>query len=272
MDERARAFYAETYDVTVPDWPDEIPFYRGLAHDAAARSEPVLELACGTGRVSIRLAEVGAQIVGLDLSEAMLAVAREKSASLENARWVCGDIRAFDLGERFGLIVIPGHAFQNLTDADEQLACLEAIGRHLTENGKLVIHVDSPDLDWLGELATRDAPVLEPAEEFVRAASGNRVRASRAWTYERSTQTATCRTVWEEFAANGERVDRWDTGPTRIHCVFPCEMEHLLSETGFRVENVYGAFDRRALDDECTEMIWVARRAEVAEDEDGRMR
>ena len=53
---RARAFYAETYEAAVADWPGEIAFYRELAAEADARGQAGLEVACGTGRVAIRLA------------------------------------------------------------------------------------------------------------------------------------------------------------------------------------------------------------------------
>jgi len=57
--ERAREFYAETYDTVVPDWPGEIDFYRELAAETDSEGQAVLEVACGTGRVAIRLAQDG---------------------------------------------------------------------------------------------------------------------------------------------------------------------------------------------------------------------
>ena len=63
---------AQFYDALVPDWPDELDFYRELAAQATAAGHDVLEIACGTGRVAIRLAEAGAQVTGLDRSVALL--------------------------------------------------------------------------------------------------------------------------------------------------------------------------------------------------------
>ena len=107
-------FYAQTYDVAVPDWPGGIDFYRELAAQADANGQAMLEVACGTGRVAIRLAQEGGKVVGLDLSPAMLDVARDRSAGMRHVCWVQGDMRSFDLGETFGLVLIPGHAFQNI--------------------------------------------------------------------------------------------------------------------------------------------------------------
>ncbi len=102
QDERGAQFYAETYDESVPDWPAEIDFYQEMAANAKRAGGSVLELACGTGRMAIRPAHSGASVVGLDLSQRMLEVARHKSVGLNNIRWVEGNMRSFQLDEVFG--------------------------------------------------------------------------------------------------------------------------------------------------------------------------
>jgi ubiquinone/menaquinone biosynthesis C-methylase UbiE len=83
LDHQIAEFYALTCDVAMPDWPGEIAFYQELAELATANGGSVLEVACGTGRVAIRLAQAGARFVRLDLSPHILAVARQKSAEAE---------------------------------------------------------------------------------------------------------------------------------------------------------------------------------------------
>ncbi len=150
--ERGREFYAQTYDASVSDWPGEIDFYQELAAEANADGQSVLEVACGTGRVAMRLARDGVEVVGLDLSSAMLDVAREKSAGMSNMRWVQGDMRSLELGEAFGLVIIPGQAFHNMLTVADQIACLKSIRRHLVPGGVLVVHLDHQDVSWLGDL------------------------------------------------------------------------------------------------------------------------
>jgi ubiquinone/menaquinone biosynthesis C-methylase UbiE len=77
-----------------------IAFYTALAQETGS---PVLEIACGTGRVSIPTARLGFTVTGLDIVPGMLEQARRKSAGLPT-RWVEGDGRTFDLGEQFRLI------------------------------------------------------------------------------------------------------------------------------------------------------------------------
>jgi len=250
---------AQLYDASVPDWPGEIDFYRELATGIKLKGQAVLEIACGTGRVAIRLAQVGARVVGIDLSAAMLDVAREKSVGIPNVRWVEGDMMSFELGETFGLVIIPGHSFQFMLTPEHQVACLECIKRHLVPGGVLVVHLDHQDIDWLGKLCTEKGGISEMAEELMHPETGRLIRTLRAWSYEPSKQTASAVTVWEEIDTDGEVVDRWERGPIRMHCVFRFEMEHLLARVGFEVEAVYGDFFRRELKDESADMIWVLR-------------
>ena len=259
---QALAFDAETYDAVVPDWPGEIGFYRELAAEAHANGQAVLEVACGTGRVAIQLAREGFHIVGLDLSSAMLDVAREKSAGMSNLRWVQGDMRSFDLGEGFGLAIIPGHSFQNILTAADQFMCLESIRRHLVPGGVLVVHLDHPEIDWLGGLAGDQGGVFGTKGQFTHPRTGRQVRTLQAWSYEPATQTAISHKVWEELGPDGQVIDRLDRGPVRIHVVYHFEMEHLLARAGFAVTAFYGDFFRQEFWDESSEMIWLARRIE----------
>ena len=128
----------------------DIQFYRNLAQRANGE---VLEVGVGTGRVAVELAKAGIRVTGLDISEAMLAIAAEKGAAstvADRLRLECGDMRNFDLGPRkFELIIVPYRAFQLLLTPEDQLAALAAFRRHLRRNGILVLHLFDPDLRFL---------------------------------------------------------------------------------------------------------------------------
>jgi SAM-dependent methyltransferase len=255
--EDAREYYAQTYDEWVPDWPGELDFYAGLAR--VAQPAPTLELAAGTGRIAIRLADAGVDVTALDSSPPMLEIGRRKSAGRDNPSWVEGDMRTFDLRRRFGLVLIPAHSFQNLLTASDQRACLEGVRRHLVPSGHLVLHLDHQDIDWLGDLYTELGGGYEAGPTFRHPANAREVRQSQAWWYERATQTAIVRTRWEELDDAGQVVATRESEPTRIHCAFPFEIEHALAACGFEVERVMGDFSGAPLTDESAEMIWIAR-------------
>jgi ubiquinone/menaquinone biosynthesis C-methylase UbiE len=251
---------AQLYDLMVGDWPGEMDFYRELALAAKANGQAILEVACGTGRVALRLAQTGVRVVGLDLSPQMLAVARAKDTAGLDVTWVQGDMRSFALDETFGLIIVPGHSFQHMKTPADQVAALRCMKHHLAPDGLLVVHLDHQDIDWLGDLTRDQGGVFAPEGEVADLATGRLVRWSRAWWYERATQTASTIAKYEEIGANGAVVERWETDLLRVHCVFRFEMEHLLARVGLAVEAVYGGFTREPLSDASSEMVWVAKR------------
>src|SRR5438309_11633996 len=113
------------YDSFIADYYDESPIVKGRTQDVAfyrdaAREygDPVLELGCGTGRITMALAPKGKRVTGLDLSERMLERAGGKRAALnkeerERGHLVQADMTQFDLGEKFQLIIIPFRPFQH---------------------------------------------------------------------------------------------------------------------------------------------------------------
>jgi ubiquinone/menaquinone biosynthesis C-methylase UbiE len=246
------------------DWPGEIDFYRKLVdEEVKSREGIVLDLACGTGRIGLRLAEAGINVVGLDQSPEMLAMARNKSIDTLCIRWVEGDMRSFALDKTFDLVLIPGHSFQNLTTAGDQAACLEHIWHHLKPGGLLMVHLDhmnAENMKWLGEISAEKAGVFEEAGQFKHPTTGLLIKTSMAWSYEAASQTATVQTIWVEAGEDGNAGSQWETGAIPLHCVFRFEMEHLLRRAGFDVSNVYGDFDRQELRDNSPHMIWLARK------------
>jgi len=137
--ERFAAFYDEVMDDPGP---------RALRVDAAiARFRPraasVLELACGTGSILARLT-TDAALVGLDRSPRMLEVC---AAKVPGARLVEGDMRHFDLGQRFDVVVCVFDSVNHLLDPSEWVSLFDGVHRHLTEGGLFVF-----DVNTVGEL------------------------------------------------------------------------------------------------------------------------
>jgi SAM-dependent methyltransferase len=111
------AFYAAGAPV-----PGDVAFYERLAHEAGG---PVLELACGTGRIALALVEKGLDVTGVDVSDGMLAVARRKAAGCsasvrERLALINQDMSALNLGRRFGFVFVPARSFQHLLTIDLQ--------------------------------------------------------------------------------------------------------------------------------------------------------
>jgi len=125
------------YPTQSPISDDEVAWYAKFARQTGG---PVLDVPCGTGRLACRLAEAGYDVTGIDLSDAMLDIARKNVAALpgevqSRVRLVKTDMSAFKLEEEFGLIIIADNSFRELTDRDAQLACLRRVREHLRPGG-----------------------------------------------------------------------------------------------------------------------------------------
>lgn len=250
----------QAYDARVQAPPGDIGFYLALAREAHQPGRPVLELACGTGRVAIPIAREGISVVGLDLSPDMLARAREKSAGLSNVRWVEGDMARFELTERFGLAFIPFRSFQHLLTTEEQISCLRCIHRHLVPDGRLVVNVFNPDIIAIAEwLTKRKGGLHKGRDSYVSPHSGRETHAWESRSYSTSTQRLESTTIDEEVEGAGVVVSRVYRN-LRLRWIHRYEMEHLLARTGFIVEALYGDFAGSPFEDTSPEMVWVARR------------
>jgi SAM-dependent methyltransferase len=247
---------AQIYDQTVADWPGEMDYYRHLA----SRSKDILEIACGTGRVSLRLAADHRRVVGLDLSPQMIERARSKSPSGTSIDWLVADMRQFDLGRTFGLAIIPGHSFQFMLTIADQLSCLRSIREHMEPRGRLVVHVNKDDLKWLGALPTDQHGSFERPSE-VRLPDGRAFRVAKRWSYDAPTQTASVSTRYDQLDDTGATIESAIRGPVRLHCFFRYEMELLLQRAGFEVASLFGDFARGELAPTSAEMIWETSRS-----------
>ena len=241
------------YDAATQGVPGDVEFFVRLAMEAHAAGLPVLELACGTGRVAIPIAREGAAIVGLDASPAMLGRAREKAAGLANARWVDGDMRDFDLPERFGLVAIPFRSFQHLLTIEDQMACLACIRRHLVPDGRLAINVFNPDIVRIAGWLTSRKGCLQLTRE-----GGGGWKRWETVEFATATQGLAVTFIDEQIDEGGVVQSRVYRG-LKLRYTFRYEMEHLLARAGYAVETLYGDFFGTPFVGTSPEMVWLAR-------------
>jgi SAM-dependent methyltransferase len=133
---------AHLYDPWSRTVVEDVLFY---VAEAVGSGGPVLELGVGTGRIAVPIASAGIEVVGLDLSEGMLEVARERAAlagvSIDLRQ---GDMREPPLEEPFPLVICPFRSLLHMeTDADRRRA-LRAIRTLVAAGGKFVFDVFAP--------------------------------------------------------------------------------------------------------------------------------
>ncbi|MBI1846051.1 MAG: class I SAM-dependent methyltransferase [Candidatus Rokubacteria bacterium] len=248
---------APLYDLYQPGIAGDVEFYVQEATGAGA----VLELGCGTARITIPIAEAGVPVVGLDRAPAMLEIARDKIGRLAPAtrariELLEGDMRAFALGRRFDLVIIPYRAFLHLLTVEDQRACLAAVRAHLGGGGRLIVNFFDPDLSLIGpRLARGYGPSQTRA--FTHPVSGRRVLVWERFTYDPVRQLVDGGFTFEELDRSGKVAARTEM-PLTLRWIHRYEMQHLLEREGFTVDALYGDF-RRGPHGHATEQIWVAR-------------
>ncbi|MGQ0612466.1 MAG: class I SAM-dependent methyltransferase [Planctomycetaceae bacterium] len=216
---------------------------------------PVLELACGTGRVLLPIARAGVEIVGVDLSGSMLekaraALAGETAAVRARVTLHEGDLRGFVAGRTFPLVTIPFRPIAHLLDTASQLAAFRNARSHLAPGGRLVFDFFHPDPRFL----------MEPRPERLdleRQEGTRRIRRFSTATPHLASQTTEVTFRWEiEEIGGGRREERISFAMRWYHRF---ELEHLLARCGLEVETLYGDFGRGPFRDDSKEMLFVAR-------------
>jgi SAM-dependent methyltransferase len=254
---------ADLYDYVTP--------YRGR-HDggffvAMARESggSVLEVGCGTGRILIPTAREGVEIAGLDASDSMLAVCREKLAREPEAvqakvqQLAKGDMRDFDLGWQFALVTIPFRPFQHLITVDDQLAALSSVRRHLIDGGRLVFDLFNPSLKALADESMVGVE-REEEPEFTMPDGRRVIRKHNIAARDLFRQVQDIDLIYEVTHPDGRQERLLHSFPMRY--LFRYEAEHLLARAGFVVENLYADYDKSPFGSKNPgELIFVARKA-----------
>jgi SAM-dependent methyltransferase len=247
----------ETYDARTGGFPGEIEWW---VRHARASGGPVLELACGTGRVTWPIARAGVAIVGLDIAAGMLRTAeakrdREPREVSERVRFVRSDMTDFSLGEAFALTIIPFRAFQALLTPAAQRSSLACIRRHLGPSGRLIIDIFDPRLDWV--LPDRTEPGLPDRPSVKHPVSGNTVTVE-VLTRANNPLSQTLRELWRfsERTSSGTVVRREEEA-LELRWTYRYEMRYLLELCGFAIEGEFSDFSGAA-PAYGREQIWVA--------------
>ena len=244
------------YDLADPS-DTGVAFYSALAREAGG---PILELACGTGRVTIPIARLGFPVTGLDIVPGMLEQARNKSAGLP-IRWVEGDARAFDLGEQFRLIFLTGNAFQAFVTNAEQAAVLQQVQAHVHDEGLFAFETRNPLLPNTAPPAGLFVTLETRTEEqhwpsFVNA-TGQEVRVSTTQEYDHLAQIVhlTGYKRWYEGKQERTTISR-----TALRYTFPQELTALLHCHGFSILRQYGDWNDVPLSATSPSIISVCRK------------
>lgn len=243
------ASLAAFYDYIYAFRTQDVAFYVALAKEGQG---PILEVGCGTGRVTLPLLETGREIHGLELSPAMLRIIRQKLADRPQilARLHEGDMRTFALAQKFAQMFVPFRAFLHLDSIDDQLRALQNFHRHLLPTGRLIIDIFAPSYRMMSKEQAKSAL---PAQSLP---DGRIMTALDHVIYSHREQRINVERHIDTILPDGTL--KRNIEYFHLRYIFRYEMELLLRQTGFQLDAVYGDFERRPYDFHSGEMIFVA--------------
>ncbi len=237
-----RAEMAKYYDLWPPPF-DDVPFYK---QHIASPDAAVLELGCGTGRVLVPIAGSCGYIHGVDISEAMLSICKQRLAKAgvpsDKARVELNDIVGFNLNHKYGkfdLIIAPYRVFQNLETDDQVDGFFRSVRKHLTVDGSCILNVFKP---------------LKSPDEFAKVWSSDKenfcwekvIEGQRVVCYEKRPQMdrqklviypETIYRIYEGGELKHEVVFKF-----AMRCYYADQFEKLIVDHGFTIVNCWGGY------------------------------
>ncbi len=232
------------YDTVCP-FGEDFSFYLDLATEVGAAS--IVDIGCGTGLLTVELARSGRQVIGLDPSGPMLAVARSRPGGTL-VQWTEGGVEALD-ATAVDLVVMTRHVAQIITDDEPWHATLAAARGALRPGGRVAFENRHPRAQAWGA--------------GVDYAPHRRFEAPGVGAFEMWQEVTALRGDRTECELHYRFADTGDEVISRGELRFRTESELAadLRDAGFSVEHVFGDWDRRPVSESALELIFVATRS-----------
>ena len=207
----------------------------------------ILELCCGTGRLTIPIAKDGYSICGVDYTPSMLEQAKMKAIEAELViDFIEADIRTLDLQEKFDLIFIPFNSIHHLYRNEDLFNALGCVRNHLKAGGLFLLDCFNPNIQYIVESEKVQAVIAEYTTN-----DGRRVLIKQSMHYESASQIN--RIKWQYFIDDKfHSVQNMD-----MRLFFPQELNSYLKQIGFNIIHKFGDFTGGDFDDSSEKQIYI---------------
>jgi len=231
--------YDELYDHV----QEELAF---VLENTKWKEEPIIELACGTGRITIPMATLGFQMIGVDIHTGMLQRAQEKAKRKElSIQWIHQDCTKLDLSVQSPFIYMTGNSFQHFLTNWDQDELFTSVKKHLLPNGEFIFDTRNPILLELAE--------GEDLTEETTNSHNQKIIKRDIETYDPLTQILHCTTTIERI--ENKQVIHHTRSAISLRYTFPLELKRLLNSHGFEIINLYGSWKKNTFNESSVSMV-----------------
>ncbi len=252
-------FFAEFYDILHAGLSDVDAYVRYAKQFGAPHRIRILELGCGTGRILVPLAHAGFRATGIDISDDMLGrceirLGYEEAAVRERTRTVKADVRDFDLGEEYDLVIAPCNMLAHFVQTQDLMSVLWRAKAHLKDSGTFMLDLSVPNIPYMVAIngVTRKY-------EFVHPLTGTDILDYLTATYDFTRQIEKNRIALEEYS-EGLLVRREKT-EAHLTYFFPREVRLMLWAAGFKIVREQGSLEKDIpIDDKSGEMVFFCQK------------
>jgi SAM-dependent methyltransferase len=254
--------HPEQYDREHLGDEEDIEFYVSLGR--RLRPRKVLELGCGTGRITLPLARIGFDVVGLDSQTEMLHKAEEhrlQSSSEVRQRlvFVEGDMRTWASPSDFDLILIPCSSISHVLSLEHQLAVWKTCYDNLRPGGRFLVEINMPNMaSFADSFSVPSRTPLEIDIDNVSESDGTRLIRRKTTRYLSHEQLAQIRFMYEKYQ-DGRGVETY-IDDFMSHVFFPRELSLLFLHTGYEIEQTFGDYRGRPLKSDSPMIIMIGKR------------
>jgi SAM-dependent methyltransferase len=213
------------------------------------KNAKILELCCGTGRLTLPIAKDGYNICGVDYSSSMLEQAKVKAYEVGlKIDFIQADIRTLNLKEEYDLIFIPFNSIHHLYRNEDLFEAFKSVKNHLKNGGLFLLDCFNPNIQFIVESEKEQKVIAE-----YKTKDGREVMIKQTMRYENATQIN--RIEWHYFI-NGtfHSIQNMD-----MRLFFPKELDSYFEWSGFSIIHKYGSFEEEIFNDNSEKQIFVCR-------------
>jgi ubiquinone/menaquinone biosynthesis C-methylase UbiE len=229
-----------------------ISFYKGIIHNI---SGPILELGVGTGRIAIELMKKGRNVIGIDISEKMMAVCKEKTKQLKLSNKLTlsnQDMRNFTLNEKVKVAILPFRTIGHLLTLQDRINMFNSVAKNIQSGGLFIFDHYVFNLGWAQKYhgVPRLMNIMKDNENNIE------IYIYDTYLYDFKSQKMDCRISIETVNSEGCVINK-RYAQFYFSWIVPEEIKELSQDAGFEVIDIFGDFKHQKWNEKSDNQIWI---------------